>query len=69
MYLDRDNVIRIPAFVTRIDKSRAYHIRDTTTHVTRAIAGRSEYFPPNQSPPETISSLLMHEALEYGYRI
>jgi hypothetical protein len=65
--------IKIPAFVARIDKSvalRRFQRLAATTPPEWSF--RSPYFEqlPDQNNSKPIkSSLLEHEAMEYGYRI
>lgn len=67
---DRDDVIRIPAFVTKIDKSKAKHFLNIAGRLTDGIGGKSRYFSSSSEQVQSMrSSLLEHEALEYGYRL
>lgn len=69
--VDANDVLRIPAFVTRIDKSKAFRRRSIITmRMNDGIDGKSCYFAvaSEQTSPPMMSTLLEHEAIEYGYK-
>lgn len=70
-YKEGADVLRIPAFVTRIDKSKAARRYLILPKPQAMSDGKSPYFESDSdaSNQPMKSSLLEHEAIEYGYHL